>query len=223
MKKTKIIALVSSLAFMLVIGFTLFGANANKVEVIIAGRDIPAHKAIEAEDLQVVKKNPDEVLPGAVNDANLIIGKMPSSPIYSGEYILGSRLFASGDPSSAQNGLAVVVEKGKRAMSVQVGVPEGVSSLLRNGNRVDITYIKDRDSASAETILKNIKVVGLESQIIEGGEQGSVQYSNVTFELTPKQCNELSLASVKGHIWLSLRSVEDDADVAGNYVSESDL
>ena len=224
MKKTKIMALVAALLFMMLLGSKFFGQkpvnSANTVQVVAATRNIGAHESIGTEDVAYVDVPVQSVHPNVIKDINSVLGKMVKSDIYKGEYLLEDHLIdTEGSPSSY--GLAYVLEEGKRAMSFEVDISQGVSQLLTTGSHVDVIYTGSFDDSGKEatktkTLLQDIKVVALGSSLSReiapangGSEDGIGSYTTVTLELTPSQVNELAYALINGNVWLSMRPAAD--------------
>ena len=225
MKKTKIIALIAALFFMTLLGVRFFGqkqaSSENTVRVVAATRNIGAHEILGKDDIAYVDVPAQSVHPNVIKDLDSAIGKMVKSDIYEGEYVLEDHLINTEDGSSSSYGLAYVLEEGKRAISFDVDISQGVSQLLTTGSHVDVIYTGSFEDSGKEitktkTLLQDIKVVALGSSLSRevapangAAMDGPTAYTTVTLEVTPSQANELGYALVNGNVWLSMRPVAD--------------
>ncbi|WP_286229608.1 Flp pilus assembly protein CpaB [Neobacillus mesonae] len=109
----------------------------------------------------------------------------------------------------------VDVEKGKRAISIKVGLETGVSGYVAPNSMVDVVAYettkdekKDKKFLSAVLVLENVKV--LSSGKSSDPKESALNYETVTLEVTPEQGVMLSLASRdKNGFYLMLRNSED--------------
>jgi Flp pilus assembly protein CpaB len=109
----------------------------------------------------------------------------------------------------------VDVSEGKRAISINVDLEQGVSGYIQPNSKVDvIAYETSKDDKtkkefkSASVILENIKV--LSSGKSSDNKADALQYNTVTLEVTPAQGVMLSLAAKdKDGFYLMLRNLAD--------------
>lgn len=250
MKKIRIVALISAIAFMIFTGIYLSGISSSRskgkdsVEVIVANEEIPAHSIITEKSIKKIVVAKDSVHKNAVKDPNEIVGKMTKSIIYSDEVILGDRIIKKAEGNSSPYGLAYVVSAGKRAMSVEVSLPQGVSSFLKVGNYIDVFYSgkvkynvfgskknNNTDDVQKEEItkefskvlLQDVKVIGLESNSEEKTDGKTIAYKTVTLELSPQDFTKLVFAVNNGSVWLGLRPEGDHETVDVNDILIDDI
>ncbi|MFH1367823.1 MAG: Flp pilus assembly protein CpaB [Elusimicrobiota bacterium] len=157
-------------------------------------------------------------------------------PIVKGEQIVTTKLFMLG----MDIGLSAVVPAEKRAVTL-VCDRQDVRGLIKPGNRVDIIGVFEyednggRFRQASATILQNILVLSVED-IFFGGEKlndsrktGSPYPESaeskipVSLALTPQEAELLALASEKGIIRFSLRSMGDDRLAATTGAKMQDL
>lgn len=112
----------------------------------------------------------------------------------------------------------VEVSEGKRAISLKVGVEQGVSGYIEPNAKVDIIAYETtidpktkKEFRSAVLTLQNVKV--LASGKASNNEEEALQYDTVTVEVTPEQGIEISLASKdKNGFYLMLRNSKDNSE-----------
>ena len=92
--------------------------------------------------------------------------------------------------------LAVVIEQGKRALTVRVNDVIGVAGFLLPGSRVDVLSIRKADGRTAisETILQNLKVLAVD-QKVSPDKNEPVIVRAVTLEVTPEQAETFPFQS----------------------------
>lgn len=204
-------------------------------KVVVAQRDIPARSEITADTVQVVEVPAPLVVKGAFVDVQPLIGETTRYPIAAGEQITRVKV----GPQTEGDGLAFVVPKGQRALSVRVDEVSGVGGLLLPGDRVDVIAVfstTEVGSDKAVTLLQNIEVLAVAQKAQEPvppaqadtaapPESGAVSTSGqppkdakpqpdartVTLAVTPEQAQLLALVQDNGKVWLSLRPFGEDA------------
>ena len=210
------------------------GAPGSTLRVVIAERDIPARTEIGPEMLSVVEVPGSLAVNGALDSVEPLIGETTRYPVAAGQQVTLTGV----GPQTKEDGLAFVVPKGLRALSVEVDEIRGVGGLLLPGDRVDVIAVLTADAAgvdSALTALQDIEVLAVAQKTqeslpaVEGdnsaepGPSASGQRPadaepqpearTVTLALTPAQAQELALIQEKGKIWLSLRRFGEDGPV----------
>ena len=212
------------------------GAPGSTLRVVIAGQDIPARTEIGPEMLSVVEVPGSLAVNGALESVEPLIGETTRYPVAAGQQVT----LAGVGAQTKEDGLAWVVPKGLRALSVEVDEIRGVGGLLLPGDRVDVIAVLTAEAAgvdSAVTVLQDIEVLSVGQKAQEAlppaeGEEGARSAADtsasgqrpadaepqpeartVTLALTPAQAQELALIQESGKIWLSLRRFGDDAPV----------
>lgn len=196
-----------------------------KIEVLVATRDLYMGIPIDAEDLSVV-----EVLPGSVDPEKIFMGDTldlvvskgltPRERILEGEVLRVERMARR----EAGIGLNAIVPPGKRAMTIETDAQSSLSGLLQPGNYVDaiVTIRPDDRNIGAkwvtETILQGVKVLAIgdslspvnkaDQEAAESKKRSSRRRGRptVTLELTLEESEKLALATSRGDIHLVLRS-----------------
>jgi pilus assembly protein CpaB len=131
--------------------------------------------------------------------------------------------------------LAAVLPKGMRAITIPVTETAGLNGLALPGDRVDLilTYFvtaKDddgdddaeaRDVHASETVARNVRLLALDNRVgpktlDEDGEPTTPPPpKSATLQVTPRQAEEITLATTLGSLSLALNSVRDGGDEPG--------
>ena len=194
------------------------------VPVVVASKDIVAGSLLDAGLLKVVDWPRDSQIAGAVDNLELLNGRVTRYPLVSGEMILESKLAPQGTPG----GLAGIIENDKRAVSVKVDEASGVAGFVMPGNRVDVLLTMDRnefkDDPVTKAVLQNILVLGKgqETDVPKSGEKPKI-VPTVTLQVTPEEGERLALAAKEGQITLALRGWVENVLVPSTGVRISGL
>lgn len=181
--------------------------------IFVALEDIPTGDLITAEVLRLEEWPADKVPAGALTDIEEVEGRRPKSKVYAGSVLLDDQLLAMG---TSGGGGANEIPVGYRVVSVKVTDESGVSNLIRPRDRVDILLHMKRSSGSvaqsvARTILQDIQVFAVNDVFDLEKTDGEETFNakTVSFLVTPKQAEMVTLARKMGEIQLALRSHED--------------
>lgn len=113
---------------------------------------------------------------------------------------------------SGENGiLSVLLASGKRAVSIDVTPATASSGLIIPGDMVDVilaeTVTAEGNSRGrSETVLSNVKVVAIDTEISTLGDKTKTPPHVATLEVAPEQAEILLAASKNGTLSLSLHS-----------------
>ena len=179
-------------------------------DVLVAAKDIGIGKGVDADSL-VWKPWPKDGLsdgyiqrsgePDAVTDLK---GMLARSPILAGEPIRKAKLVRSD-----RGFLSAVLPQGMRAVAVRVNAASTAGGFILPEDRVDIMLVQDKEgsTAVAETILTNVRILAIDQNVEQSGEQkgAMVAQNTATLELTPEQAEMIVQAQQVGSISLSLR------------------
>jgi pilus assembly protein CpaB len=229
LKKIKILAFISALTTAVLLYIFLGSlsdlSKGKRVNVLTAANDISANTPITAEMLKYVSMPAESVVPRALSDSSLVVGKVSQEKIFMGEQILSTKLVATGEGSAKT--LAYAIEPGKRAITISVNNTSGVGFMLAPGNNVDLlgyfattgptsNAASPNNTASVAVVLmENLKVLAVDNVIAKEGKTKSDQasYSSLTLQVTPEQALKLTMAQAEGEIKAVLRSPLDSASV----------
>lgn len=197
------------------------------VQVLVASDYIPAGVFLKADMVQKKAIPEAYVSPSAIRDTREVDGLMTMAPISSGEQILSNK-FGYGEPS-----LALKLNPGYRAYTLDVNETSGVGNLLHPGNYVDILTKIDSDKHSVTSfVFQNILILAVGQKLsstnvsqknknLTGGENES-GYSNVTLAVTPEQAETLMYLEGRP-LRLVLRGPNDEEIVSVPSQSEGEV
>ena len=188
-----------------------YQASGKYVSVAVAKTMIPARQVITEQMIQFTEIPANYVNPAVLGKPIDIMGKIARDDIHPGEQILKSKVVNPGDPSE---GLAMLVEPGRRAIAVAVNDVIGVAGLLKPGDHVDIlgTVVVGKDTVTS-TLVQNIKILAvnksLDSQVNKQLDAKQSQTATITLSVNPNEAQHITLATEKGSIRLVLRTPAD--------------
>lgn len=176
-------------------------------QVLVAAAEIAPGTAL-APNLVKTQTYPKEVVPeGAFSRYEAVKDRVVIVPLTKGEPILIHKLA----PEGTEAGIAGLLGKGKRAMSIRVDDVSGNAGFIKPGDHVDVLMSiqlpHDNEQHYSKTILQNLVVLSC-GQIWEQQQkdQKPVIVKTVTLEVTPEEGEILNLASNQGKIRLALRN-----------------
>lgn len=199
--------------------------GAELVEVFVANEDIPAGlsgAAASEAGLIVRDTQPRDSVPsGAIGSLDQIAGSVTASPILTGEVIVLGRFDDSDEVVTT-----LEIPDGFEAMTVQVGIPQGVAGFVRPGDRVSLiatlaagTQPDDDDDADLDAsiqrsqyVLQDIEVLSTGQRVGDGAdgvEEGSGQVL-LTVALAPEDAERLVFAISQASLYFTL--LPEDAD-----------
>ncbi|MEI6165880.1 MAG: Flp pilus assembly protein CpaB [bacterium] len=196
-------------------------SSEKRVDVIAAGRDLPAGTVLIKKDLLAKSIPGREVTKNTVlvADQERVFGKKLKYSMDKTETMMWSYVDVPFRPGS---GLAPVISKGMRAISISISGAAGVSGLAQPNDRVDVmgsfTFPSRKDPEKTEwvtlTILQDVSILATGQTLgkSEVGDRNRVAagYSTVTVEVTPREAELLVFVeNMRGHLTLSLRNPED--------------
>lgn len=239
MKKIRIIAIISAIITALAVYIYLAGmkkpVEIKKLPVVVATVEILEGQEIK-DGMVAVKMLPEEaIVDRAATSVDEVIGRISSATIEPGEQLLASRFFKSGDTN---NGLAIAIEKGKRAITVAVDAVSGVAGLIKPRDNVDVLLIIGVISATASPdgsvpattttysriLLQNIMVLAAGQTITADSSTSDAKtVDTITLSVTPEEAVRLNLAASEGKIRLVLRSPIDSDEPDIGPIDVTDL
>lgn len=199
--------------------------GAEKIRVVVAGRDLPAGGVLAVEDLAQKSVYKTAVGENVVRpeDVGTIVDKRLRYSLREGEPVWWSYVDV---PDRRRAGLAPMIKSGLRAVSISLGGSDTVSGLVQPNDRVDIlgTFTFPGRGPGGEqetvtlTVLQDVTVLATGQQLART-EPGSPQtgwrpggYSTVTLEVTPREAELLTFIQHmkgQGQLTLTLRNPED--------------
>lgn len=183
--------------------------------VVIASRDVPLGKRLEAEDVRIVRAVTASIPSDAFRSLEDVVGHVSKSSLLAGEILIDRRLSKYAGGSS----LAAVLEPGMRAVAVRVDDVIGVGGFVLPENRVDVVAaFQQGTSYEAETILRDIRVLAVD-QRSDPGSNEPLLVRAVTLEVTPEGAEKIAAAEQRGRIQLTLRNPISPGAAVSNDVS----
>ncbi|TAM82449.1 MAG: Flp pilus assembly protein CpaB [Acidobacteria bacterium] len=176
--------------------------------IVVASRPLALGTPLTAQDVELITWPEGTPLDGSFTRVQDCIGRSLITPISKNEPILESKLA----PREAGIGLPAAIPVGMRAVSVRVDDVVGVSGFAMPGTMVDVlaTGTPEGESDSlTRNIIQDVRVLAA-GQTVEQDKQGKPHTVGVvTLLLTPKQADQLTMASTDNRIHLALRNTID--------------
>jgi len=193
--------------------------------ILIAAEALAYGSALSAENVSEVpwytNTLPERVF--ATKDDLLGGGRrIGLSPLKRGEPVLHSKVTGPGQRAS----LAMQLEDGKRAVTVQVDDVRGVAGFVLPGDFVDIIMIADDVSSKRQSysdiLLEHVKVLAIDQ--LAGEVEGKPTVARaVTLEVTKEQAQKILLATNVGKLSLVLGRPIESSDEPNRRISERDI
>jgi len=191
----------------------LAAAEAPRMQVAVAARDLPLGAILQPDDVHMIAWRGEAVPTGYVRNAADVIGRGLISSVKANELLLDARVA----PRGAGGGLSVTIPEGKRAVSVRVDDVIGVAGFVLPGTRVDVMLTlppgTDRPQSVTQVVLQDVPVLAA-GQIVQQDAQGKpMTVSVITVLISPQDAETLILAANEGKIQLALRNTLDLAQI----------
>jgi pilus assembly protein CpaB len=186
-------------------------------EVLVADSDLPAGAFVKPQHLRWQRWPTDDVpasyvLKGVRSDQEMV-GAVVRKRIAAGEPIIDGAVVKPGE----RGFLAAVLEPGMRAVSVPINPTSANSGLIFPGDRVDLILTQSLVESESEggvrrvseTVLNDIRIIAMGTDTSDDPREGGAneKAKTATFEVTPRQAEEVALLTELGKISLSLRSL----------------
>ena len=150
-----------------------------------------------------------------------VAGAYVHEPIFEGEPILARQIVRAGSGGY----MSTALEPGMRAVALPVTAETGVGGFILPGDRVDVVLTRKTSAAGgpgmtgqtnavAETVLRNLKVLGVDQNSQPRGGSAMLATS-VTLEVPADSVETLLAAKARGDLNLDLRSYADIGGAAG--------
>ncbi|MFZ5595957.1 MAG: Flp pilus assembly protein CpaB [Bacillota bacterium] len=200
-----------------------YKASGNFYPVAVAKTTIPARQVITEQMVDFTEMPSNYINQSALGKPGDVIGKMAKETIYPGEQIIKNKLADSGDPTE---GLSLIVEPGRRAMTIAVNEVTGVAGLLKPGDRVDIlgtVNVGGKDGVVTSLLIQNIKILAVNKSTSVALDNKQTQTGTLTLSVSPVEAQHLTMASEQGSIRVLLRSPSDSAWVEASSTRVNNL
>lgn len=144
------------------------------------------------------------------------IGAVVRSSLSDGDPITAMRVVKPGD----RGFLAVVLDPGHRAVTVNLTPSSGVAGFILPGDHVDLIATmtipnvdngkkggSSRQNMASETVLRDVRVLALDQRLDDQNKEVQGPAKTATLEVTPKEAEIIGVVSELGKLSLSLRSL----------------
>jgi pilus assembly protein CpaB len=199
-------------------------ANA-MVEIVTAADEIRRGDIIQRHMLRTTPWPRDAVPPGAFQSMAALLpaeGQQPrraTRAMVAGEVILDRKV-------SEYGGRVTIVQTlspNNRAVAIRVDAVSSVGGFVTPGDYVDVHLTRNvRDELVTDTILRNIRVIGVDQVADEMRDDPRVART-VTVEVTAEQGQILALSQRAGSLSLALRTPDTDDSMPLERLRLSDL
>ena len=195
-------------------------AEIRKIEVLAAAGTLRAGTLLKPDDLEMKEVAEGEVPTGARRDSpqarSELFGAMVRQTLLAHQLVLPADVMRPGDHGF----LAAVLTPGKRATSVGVDAVSGTAGLIWPGDHVDLILTQQIDDPyvpigrrfAGETVLKDVRVIAIDQQLVQGGTStntdASQQSQTVTLEVSPEDAEKVAVATRLGKLGLAVRPVD---------------
>lgn len=183
------------------------------VACVAATHDMPAGTRLKKSDIRLVNVSERALPKTALLDETAAIDRVLLFPVSTNETLTSVKLTST----SRAEGLAAIIDPGKRAISVQINDTSGVAGLIQPRSHVDVLFTRTGSMAEAltSTILEDIVVLSI-GRATEVSQNTNIdpkasrpQNQAVTLLVTPEEARKIELAKNQGKIGLSLRNPLD--------------
>jgi pilus assembly protein CpaB len=182
-------------------------------DLVIAARPLPLGTVLADADVKTIEWSGGALPVGFTTSKTEVVGRGVMSSLQENEPILDSKLA----PKGAGGGLPVIIDQGKRALTMRVNDVSGVAGFVTPNTRVDVLLTIDDKVNTTEPatriIMQDVRALAAGQQIQPDKDGKPVSVGVVTFLVTPEQAETLALASQQGSIQLALRNMLDTARV----------
>ncbi|HEU0122329.1 MAG TPA: Flp pilus assembly protein CpaB [Bryobacteraceae bacterium] len=189
------------------------------VTVWAAAADLPAGTRLQKVHLKKIAVPQATAPRGAVAEESLALDRALLFPILQNEPILSVRLSSV----SGADGVASLIEPGKRGVSVSVADAASAGGLIQPRAHVDVLFTRTGSMAEAvtTTVLEDVVVLSIGRSVeaqsaasapgtsVAAPAPASTGNRSVTLLVTPDEARVLELAKNQGRISLSLRNPKD--------------
>jgi pilus assembly protein CpaB len=198
-------------------------APAKVGDIVIAARALPLGTVLTDADVKTIEWTGAALPVGFASNKKDVLGRGVMSPLQENEPILDSKLA----PKGSGGGLPIIIDTGKRALTMRVNDVTGVAGFVTPNTRVDVLLTMDDNvnttEPSTRIIMQDVRALAAGQQIQPDKDGKPVSVGVVTFLVTPEQAETLALASQQGGIQLALRNMLDTATIKTNGTRKSAL
>ncbi|MBI3698324.1 MAG: Flp pilus assembly protein CpaB [Acidobacteria bacterium] len=182
--------------------------------VLAAGRNLPAGALLKDSDLKTVNLREQEAPPGALRRKEDAVNRALLVDVAANETLLDQKLARR----TGTEGIAAIIDEGKRAVAVKIDSVSGAGELLEPGAHVDVLFTRPGKMSEAitTTILQNVKVLSVGRKVRPGEkvDPKAPRLPVATLLVSPQDAQKLELAKNQGKISLVLRNPADPGNMS---------
>jgi pilus assembly protein CpaB len=190
--------------------------------IVVAARPLRFGDELAGAALREVPWPQDALPPGAfAKTAELTASRrVVVLPMEANEAVLASKITGPGQRAT----LSAVLGEGMKAVTIRVNDVEGVAGFVLPGDHVDVVLTRqsDKDNASNDVIVQNVRVLAVDQSADARSEKAAVVKA-VTVEVDETDAQKLSLAAAVGTMSLLLRKAGEVGDTRPLRVTLTDL
>jgi pilus assembly protein CpaB len=182
------------------------------VEIVTAAAEIRRGDVIHSHMLRTTPWPRDALPAGAFQQTAALLptdGQQPrraTRAMVAGEVILDGKVSEFGGRVTISQTLSA----NHRAVAISVDAVSSVGGFVTPGDAVDVLLTRNfRDELVTDTILRNIRVIGVD-QLADEMQDNPRVARTVTVEVTPEQGQILALSQRAGSLSLALRTADTD-------------
>ena len=202
---------------------TPLAAQPVKANMVVAARPLPVGTILSEEHVRSLAWTGGPLPIGYIGSPQEVVGRGLMGNLQENEPLLESKLA----PKGAGGGLPIIINEGKRGLTMRVNEVSGVAGFVTPNTRVDVLLtMEDRNAAgepATRIIMQDMRVLAAGQSIQPDAEGKPQPVPVVTFLVTPEQAETLALASGQGSIQLALRNQLDTMEVKTNGTRRSAL
>jgi pilus assembly protein CpaB len=172
--------------------------------VAVAATDLFWGTKLTPEMMRLVPLPPGNLPQGYFPSVESLTGRVLLINVTANEPILETKLAPI---DVTRGGVAAVTQAEKRAMAIKVDNIVGVAGFINPGNRVDVLVTLQKDAPTSKTVLQNVLVLAIGTEIERKGDESKpTPVPVVTVEVTLEEGEKLALAANEGKLQLALRN-----------------
>jgi pilus assembly protein CpaB len=184
-------------------------------DVLVATVDLPQGTALSDQGMGWQIWPQDAVNPGFIARSDRpdaienLSGSIVRHPIIVGEPIREEKL-AGADAGF----LSALLPSGKRAVAVRISAENSAGGFILPNDRVDVIHTRRDDAGGrSRTILTSIRVLAIDQNSGDSGEESTAVGKTATLELDPMQAEAIAAAESSGALSLALRATADNDEL----------
>jgi len=178
------------------------------VQIVVAARDIGVGERLAEEDVMLVEWPGDIVPEGLARTKAEVIGRGTLQPLVRHEPLLDRKLA----DRSGGFGVPILIDEGKRALTIRVNQEVAVAGFYQPNMRADILLTTTPPGASepeTRIVKQNVVLLAADAMTERDAEGKPVNYTLATLHVTPEDAEDIVLMQELGEIRLVLRNTLD--------------